>query len=124
MKYILPLLTAFCLISCEKKGVAPAAPAAPAANGNHDASGPLTEAKLGLKFYPGSRVVTSGETAEVLSVNLETSDEVAKVLAFYEAELGAKATGGKIKVTKDKRLTIVSTAPSGGGTAVSIMVKK
>lgn len=122
MKYIIPLLAAFCLISCEKKEAV--APAAPAANRNHDASGPLTEATLGLKFYPGSRVVTSGETAEVLSANLETSDEVAKVIAFYEAELGQKATGGKIKVTKNNHLTIVSTAPSGGGTAVSIMVKK
>lgn len=122
MKHCLTLLVACCLISCEKK--VEVAPAPPAASGNHDASGPLTEAKLGLKYYPGARVVTSGETSDLFSANLQTSDEPAKVIAFYETELGVKATGGKIKTTKDNHLMVVSTAPSEGGTAVSIMVKK
>jgi hypothetical protein len=63
------------------------------ATGNHDASGPITEARLGVKIYPGATIVTSGETDEVVSANLRTPDSVDKVIAFYEAELGVKATG-------------------------------
>ncbi len=123
MKYILLPLVALCLASCGKKD-APAALSTPAASGNHDATGPVTEATLGVKFYPGARLVTSGETPDLVSANLETSDSGDKVAAFYEAELGTKAVGTMIKGQKDGKLIVVVTSPSGSGTAMSIMRKK
>ena len=89
----------------------------PAATGNHDASGPITEARLGLKIYPGATIVTSGETDEVVSANLRTSDPVAKVTAFYETELGAKASGDTVTYQ-------ISGQKGDGMTNVSIMGKK
>lgn len=53
----------------------------------------VTEAQLGVPFYPGSTdtkdsvVATSDKGGTVLSVR-ETSDDAAKVLAFYTAKLG------------------------------------
>ena len=46
-----------------------------------------------MRFYPGSKIVTSGETDEVVSANLRTADAPDKVREFYEGEPGAKATG-------------------------------
>jgi hypothetical protein len=63
------------------------------ASGNHDASGPIAEARLGMKIYPGAQIVTSGETDQVVSANLRTPDSPEKVIGFYEAELGAKGSG-------------------------------
>jgi hypothetical protein len=99
---------------------------ASSSSGNHDASGPISEAKLGLKIYPGARMVTSGETDEVVSANLETGDSVAKVCEFYQKELGSEGPPGSVHVTgtKNGRLFVVSLAPSGTGTAISIMGKK
>src|SRR5579872_4603317 len=39
----------------------------PAASVNHDTIGPITEARLGIKIYPGAAIVTSGETDEIVS---------------------------------------------------------
>lgn len=125
MKHLLPLVLALSLVSCGQKD-GPAKPTPPkAASGNHDAAGPITEAKLGVKIYPGSRIVTSGETAEIVSANLETGDAAEKVIKFYEEELGtAKDASGMIKAKKDGRTFVVNAVPSGAGTAVSIMGKK
>jgi hypothetical protein len=103
-----------------------AATSSSAPSRNHDASGPITEAKLGVKIYPGARIVTSGETDEVVSANLETGDGVAKVCEFYQKELGSEGPAGSVHVTgtKNGRLYVVSLAPSGTGTAISIMGKK
>lgn len=97
------------------------------ASGNHDASGPITEARLGLKIYPGAAIVTSGETDEIVSANLRTLDPAAKVSAFYETELGAKATGDlatyQISGQKGGRNYAV-TINNDGNTNVSIMGRK
>jgi hypothetical protein len=63
------------------------------ASGNHDASGPITEARLGIKLYPGAAIVTSGETDQVVSANLRTPDPLEKVIGFYETELSTKGSG-------------------------------
>ncbi len=123
MKTVLILAIAFTLASCgpEQKSTGSAA-----SSGNHDAGGPISEARLGLKIYPGSRIVTSGETDEVVSANLVTSDSSTKVIEFYEQELGIKAEAGTamISAKKNGRAFVVSLAKSGGGTAISIMGKK
>ena len=84
----------------------------PAATGSHDTTGPITEARLGVKIYPGAKVVTSGETDELVSANLRTSDPVEKAVAFHETELGAKASGDtvtyQISGQKGDRMTNVS----------------
>jgi hypothetical protein len=99
----------------------------PAATGSQDASGPITEAKLGVKIYPGATIVTSGETDEVVSANLRTSDPVQKVVAFYEAELGAKASGDSVtyQISGPKGgKTYAIAINNDGPTNVSIMGKK
>jgi hypothetical protein len=90
-------------------------------------SGPITEARLGVKIYPGASIVTSGETDEIVSANLRTSDPVEKVREFYEGEVGAKATGDATnyqisgqKGTKKYAIAI----NNDGNTNVSIMGKK
>lgn len=86
---------------------------------------PLTEADLGLKFYPGSRTVTSGQADGALSANLETSDGVRKVAAFYEHELGTKAQVNSDLTTvegeKDSVKYAVAITASKGKTSISIM---
>jgi hypothetical protein len=111
--------------------VAPAILADPAATntGSHDTGGPITEAKLGLKIYPGAKIVTSGETAEIVSANLRTADAPDKVIAFYEAELGSKGEGDAqtaytISGTKAGRKFAVSLNSVDGTTSVSIMGRK
>ena len=97
------------------------------ATGSHDASGPITEAKLGVKIYPGATIVTSGETDEVVSANLRTSDPVQKVVAFYETELGAKASGDSVtyQISGQKGgKTYAIAINNDGSTNVSIMGKK
>src|SRR4051812_22628139 len=47
----------------------------------------MTEDRIGAKFYPGARVVTGGDTSDVLSANLETPDAIEKVVAFYQKEM-------------------------------------
>ena len=99
----------------------------PAATGSHDASGPITEARLGVKIYPGATIVTSGETDELVSANLRTSDPVEKVIAFYETELGAKASGDTVtyQISGQKGgKTYVIAINNDGMTNVSIMGKK
>jgi hypothetical protein len=93
---------------------------------NQGASTSISEAKLGIKIYPGARIVTSGETAEVVTVDLATSDPVAKVCEFYQKELGSEGPPGSVHVTgtKNGRTYVVSLAPSGTGTAISIMGKR
>jgi hypothetical protein len=125
MKQLLLLALALTLIGCGPKSEPSSSAAPKASGGNHDAGGPITEAKLGTKLYPGARIVTSGETDEIVSANLETSDTTEKVIAFYENELGAaKGSSSMVKVKKNGRTFVVSTSPSGSGTAISIMVKK
>ncbi len=123
MKIALILAIAFSLASCQPEEKSAGSVAS---SGNHDTAGPISEEKLGVKIYPGARIVTSGETSDVVSANLETGDPSAKVVEFYEQELGAKAKPGAamISAKKSGRTYVVSFAPSGGGTAISIMVKK
>jgi len=96
-------------------------------SGNHDASGPISEARLGVKIYPGATIVTSGETDEIVSANLRTPDPVSKVSAFYENELGAKGAGDvanyQISGQKGGRKYAI-TINNDGNTNVSIMGKK
>ena len=95
--------------------------------GSHEAGGPITEARLGLKIYPGATIVTSGETDEIVSANLRTADPAAKVIAFYENELGAKgagdAAGYQISGQKSGKKYVIS-INNDGNTNVSIMGKK
>jgi hypothetical protein len=97
------------------------------ADSKPEATGPITEARLGVKIYPGASIVTSGETDEIVSANLRTSDPAAKVSAFYETELGAKATGDtvnyQISGQKGGR-NFAITINNYGNTNVSIMGKK
>jgi hypothetical protein len=93
-----------------------------------DPGGPITEDRLGVKIYPGATIVTSGETDEVVSANLRTGDPAAKVIAFYEGELGTKGSGDPAAYTiagekKGKKYAISINADQ-GSTNVSILGKK
>ena len=108
-------------------GSGDAAPAASGGGGSHDASGPISEAALGVKIYPGAKIVTSGETAEVVSANLQTADAPEKVVEFYRKELGLPAEGPaatEVSGKKNNRLYVISVNRSEGVTSVSIMAKK
>ena len=122
----LPVLAlTLALVGCGPKNETATADAPKENTGNHDAGGPITEAKLGVKIYPGARIVTSGETDEVVSANLETPDSAEKVTQFYEKELGtAKDASGMVMAKKNGRTYVVNAIPSGALTAVSIMGKK
>ena len=90
--------------------------------------GPITEARLGVKIYPGATMVTSGETDEVVSANLRTPDSADKVIAFYEGEIGTKGSGDPAASTisgekKGKKYAISINADQ-GSTNVSILGKK
>lgn len=95
-------------------------------SGSHDPSGPISETKLGVKIYPGARIVTSGETDEIVSANLETADAPATVAQFYQQQLGQPADANSMMVSGSKGgiTYAISITPSGGGSAVSIMGKK
>lgn len=125
MKQFFSLALALTLCACGPKNEVSTSDAPKNATGSHDAGGPITEAKLGVKIYPGARIVTSGETGEVVSANLETSDAPEKVIKFYEGELGtARDQSGMVMAKKNGRTFVVNAVPSGAGSAVSIMGKK
>ena len=87
----------------------------------------VTESSLGLKFFPEARVVTSGETAELVSANLQVAKPSAEVVKFYENELGLPESGkssGTFKGEKHGKVTVVSINSDASGTNVSIMRKK
>ena len=124
---LLCFVTIFVLAGC---GQAPDAPATtpPTTTADNQSTKPLTEAQLGVKFYPGARVVTSGETDSVLSANLETSDPSDKAVAFYENELGAKSDGGSpVATISGKKGAVqyaISITTASGVTSISILGKK
>src|ERR1700682_1434033 len=93
-----------------------------------DPGGPITEARLGVKIYPGATIVTSGETDEVVSANLRTPDAAAKVIAFYETEIGVKGSGDPaaymIAGEKKGKKYAISINADQGSTNVSILGKK
>src|SRR4051812_38289660 len=97
---IYPLLFAALMIvgcGCGSDSAATSnAPSTSPASQTPNPTASITEEQLGVKMYPGARVVTSGETPEVVSANLETTDEAAKVVSFYEGELGATGTGDPV----------------------------
>ncbi|MEO6787220.1 MAG: hypothetical protein ABI318_13900 [Chthoniobacteraceae bacterium] len=125
MKQLISLALVLTLCGCGPKNEVSTSDAPKNSTGSHDAGGPITEAKLGVKIYPGARIVTSGETEEVVSANLETSDAPEKVIKFYEQELGAaKDSSGMVMAKKNGRTFVVNAVPSGAGSAVSIMGKK
>jgi len=95
-------------------------------SGNHDPGGPISEQRLGVKIYPGAKIVTSGETDEVVSANLFTSDPAEKVVKFYAQELGAEYSGVKLSIMGEKngRKYAISIIPDTGGTSVAILGKK
>lgn len=119
-------------LNCKEKPEPTSAPAGAAAGrgaatGNHDAAGPITEAALGVKIYPGARLVTSGETDELVSANIETPDAAEKVVKFYQKELGLSDDGTPtmmLSAKKNNRTYVVSVTASGGLTSASIMGKK
>jgi hypothetical protein len=99
-----------------------------ATTGTSAPAGAISEDRLGVKIYPGSRIVTSGETDEVVSANLRTPDSADKVIAFYEGELGAKGSGDPaayvISGEKKGKKYAISINADQGTTNVSIMGKK
>src|SRR5664280_311370 len=124
-------LSAFAALAALVLGLAACSPksgdeVASSSSGSHDPSGPISEAALGVKIYPGARIVTSGETDEVVSANLETTDAPAKVAQFYQQQLGLPADANSMLVSGSKggKTYAISITPSEGGTAVSIMGKK
>ena len=121
-------LAAALALGCKQKPENTAAPAqSTAPSGSHDSGGPITEAALGVKIYPGARIVTSGETPEIVSANLETADAMDKVVKFYQQELGLPTDGpaeGTLTAKKNNRMYAISVIPSGGTTSISIMGKK
>src|SRR4051812_26876074 len=124
MNRLLPLVLVLGLDGCWPKSSS-SGDTPKAASGNHDAAGPITEEKLGVKLYPGAKIVTSGETSEIVSANLQTSDPADKVTKFYEKELGASAdASGSIMTKKSDRTFVVSVMAEGSGSVVSIMGKK
>lgn len=115
-----------CLIGCASQD-APVSTGAPKSS-PVDHSKPLTEEEVGLKFYPGARVVTSGQTDDAVSANLETSDPVDRAAAFYEQELGAKADIKPglttVEGAKGSSKYAVAITASDGKTSISIMGAK
>src|SRR5579862_4236104 len=106
MKHLLSatLLAAICTLSVgcshgnNDKSGGTAADAPKTTSGNHDPGGPISEERLGVKIYPGAKLVTSGETDEVVSANLFTTDPADQVVKFYAAELGAKINGPTLTI--------------------------
>lgn len=73
--------------------------------------GELTEAQIGLPFYPGAKQGISDKVHEeagmrILEVALTTKDSPDQVRAFYEKEIGAKAmplgTPGFYSIQRDQ----------------------
>ncbi len=95
-------------------------------SGSHDPGGPISEERLGVKIYPGAKLVTSGETDEVVSANLFTTDPAEKVVKFYTQELGADFNGPALTISgqKNGRAYSISIIPDTGGTSVAILGKK
>jgi uncharacterized lipoprotein len=118
------------LIGCKPKSESSATPAqngAATSSGNHDATGPISEGALGLKIYPGARIVTSGETAEVVSANLQTTDSAEQVVKFYQNELGLPTDAAPtmdLTGKKNNRMYAISVNRSEGLTSASILGKK
>lgn len=124
MKFLTLLSVCALFGACDKKSAAPDKPpeAAPA-----QPSGPLSEERLGLKIFPGAKIVTSGETAEIVSMNLRTGEPPAAAIKFYEQELALPESGkgsGTVVGTKNKIRYAVSVMPEGANTNISIMGKK
>ncbi len=96
------------------------------AGDSHEGGEPITEAALGVKFYPGSCVVIGGVADDVVSANLETGDAPEKVGAFYQAELGLAPDPAMRRVTGTKggRHYVISIVPYGEGSTISIIGKK
>lgn len=123
MKLLPLLLLCFSLFGCDKKS----SPPEQAPESSSQPSGPLTEERLGLKIFPGAKVVTSGETVEVVSMNLRTGEPAKTVVKFYEQELGLAESGkgaGTIVGTKNNVKYAVSVVAEGEVTNISIMGKK
>ncbi len=91
---------------------------------------PMTEGRIGIKFYPGARVVTGGETPELISANLETTVSIQKVVEFYQREtpqlvLSGDPSNAMFEGEIEGKKTVLSAMPTnGGGTAISIIVRK
>jgi hypothetical protein len=93
---------------------------------SHDAGDPISEATLGLRFYPGACVVIGGVAEDVVSANLETGDAPEKVGTFYQAELGLTLDPSmrRLTGTKGGRHFVISIVPFGEGATISIIGKK
>ena len=126
------LITAVCTLSVgcphsgNDKNNGPAADTSKTTSGNHDPGGPISEERLGVKIYPGAKIVASGETDEVVSANLFTTDSSDKVVKFYSQELGADYNGPTLTISghKNGRQYAISIIPDTGGTSVAILGKK
>ena len=83
-----------------KAGPAPAAGAPCKTTPTPVQTATVTEADLGVPFYPGAKLdggaVSSGPDGSSASANLVTTDPPEKVLAFYRERLKALAAGREL----------------------------
>ncbi|HTQ09968.1 MAG TPA: hypothetical protein VMI31_07865 [Fimbriimonadaceae bacterium] len=75
---------------CSKEASLPASPPKVRVAAS-PAPAPVTEAALGLPFYPGATVKGGRAQGKLVNADLETSDAPGKALEFYEKALGVKA---------------------------------
>lgn len=124
MKPLLLLALLLGFTACDKKPNSTTQAPAPKAA---DPAAPITEDRLGVKFYPGAKIVTSGETAEVVSANLRTPDAADVVRKFYEEQLSLAPSGkagGMLVATRNNLKYAINIQSDAGVTNVSIMAKK
>lgn len=93
--------------------------------------GSFTEERMGVRYYPGAEQVQSREYDEggmhILEVGLSTRDSADQVGAFYEKELGAKASSMGSQIfrvvrTDAQRQTDVSYGRFDAETTITIKV--
>jgi hypothetical protein len=124
VKKLLLLALFLSFVACDKK---PVSGPPPPGKKESAAVEPISEEKLGVKIFPGAKIITSGEAGEIVSANLRTSEPGAAVVKFYEQELGIPESGrtsGTVAGTKNNIQYGISVIPSDGTTNVSIMGKK
>ena len=126
MKTLLLLALTVGSLGCNKKPID-----APPPPGKKEpppvAAGPISEEILGIKIFPGARIVHSGDSAQLVSANLRASEPGAEIVKFYEQELGIPESGrasGAVSGTKGNISYGISVIPGKAVTEVSILGTK
>ena len=127
MKTVLLIALAVGSVGCNKKPVD-----APAPPGKKDAAaavpaGPISEENLGIKIFPGAKIVSSGESPQIVSANLRAREPGAAIVKFYELELGLPESGraaGAVSGTKGDISYGISVIPGNSVTEISILGTK